>query len=154
MALPPFLILPGEAEYRTHFNNNYVRGLVQTRDGIRVHFKDSHFGHTFYESTQRDGVKDQFSQPRAQRMSWISHTLTDPNADWYLGWVRRNRSYDATRSATVACGDFVVVLRFRAKGTGEIVSNFVTCYHADNSIGKIRTSPAWHLAACRNALGV
>lgn len=154
MALPPFLVLPNEADYRTHFQDTYVRGVVQTRDRIRVHFKAGDFGHAFYESTNRDGVKDLFSQPRAQRMNWISHTLTDPNADWYLGWISRSRSYDATRSATVACGDFVVVLKFRAKRNGEVVSNFVTCYHADNSIAKIRTSPAWNLAVCRTALGV
>lgn len=154
MAVPPFLILAGEVEYRTHFQDTYVRGAVQTRDGIRVHFNIGDFSHAFYESTNRDGLKDQFSQPRAERMNWISHTLTDPNADWYLGWVSHSRSYDATRSATVACGDFVVVLKFRAKKSGVIVANFVTCYHADNSIGKIRTSPAWDLVACRTALGV
>ena len=47
----------------------------------------------------------------------------------------------------------MVVLKFRAKRSGEVVSNFVTCYHADNSIAKIRTSPEWSLAACRSALG-
>lgn len=33
-------------------------------------------------------------------------------------------------------------------------SNFVTCYDANNSIGKIRTSPAWDINTCRTALGV
>lgn len=154
MAQPPFLILPTEAEYRTHFQDTYMRGLVSTRDGVRVHFGASDFSHAFYESSKRDGKKDQFSLPRAQRINWISHTLLDPNADWYQGWIGRNRSYDATRSAAVACGDFVVILKFRAKQTGEVVSNFVTCYHADNSIAKIRTSPPWGQAACRIALGV
>jgi hypothetical protein len=154
MALPPFLILPTEADYRTHFQDTYVRGLIQTRDGVRVHFNASNFEHAFFESTKRDGNKDQFSEPRAQRMDWISHTLSDPNADWYQGWMARKKSYDATRCATVASGDFVVVLNFRAMQTGDVVSNFVTCYHADNSIGKIRTSPAWDLAKCRTALGV
>lgn len=31
-------------------------------------------------------------------------------------------------------------------------ANFVTCYQADNSIGKIRTSPLWTREDCLNAL--
>ncbi|MFV1808821.1 hypothetical protein [Phaeobacter sp. Ax4a-4a] len=152
--MPPFLMLADEAAYRQHFADTYVRAVVQTHHGVRVHFKESDFGHAFYESSNRNGVKDQFSADRSQRMDWIMHTLTDPNAGWYQGWVKARRSYDATRSVAVAFGDFVVVLRFRARKDGVVVANFVTCYYADNSIGKIRQSPVWDLATCRNALGV
>jgi len=152
--MPPFLMLADEAAYRQHFTNTYVRSVVQTHNGIRVHFKAQDFGHAFYESSQRNGVKDQFSQDRSQRIDWIMHTLTDPTADWYQGWIKAKGIYDASRSVAVASGDFVVVLKFRARRDGVIVANFVTCYYADNSIGKIRQSPVWDLNACRNALGV
>lgn len=152
--MPPFLMLADEAAYRQYFTDTYARSAVQTHHGIRVHFKAQDFEHAFYESSQRNGVKDQFSQDRSQRMDWIMHTLTDPNADWYQGWIKAKRIYDASRAVAVASGDFVVVLRFRARKDGAIVANFVTCYYADNSIGKIRKSPLWDLNACRKALGV
>jgi len=154
VALPPYLMLDGEAAYQQHFTDNYVRADVRTHHGVRVHFKAAHFGHAFFESTQRNGVKDQFSQDRSQRMDWIIHTLRDPDADWYQGWIRAKKTYDTTRSVAVACGDFVVVLKFRAKRDGQVVADFVTCYFADNSIGKIRQSPVWDLNDCKNALGV
>jgi uncharacterized membrane protein YhdT len=37
--------------------------------------------------------------------------------------------------------------------SGSLKANFVTCYQADNSIGKIRSSPAWFRAACLRLLG-
>lgn len=154
MPLPPYLMLADEAAYQIHFMNNFVRADVRTHHGIRVHFEAADFSHAFYESTQRNGVKDQFSQGRSQRMDWITHTLADPNADWYQGWIKARKVYDTTRSVAVACGDFVVVLKFRARRDGHIVANFVTCYYADNSINKIRQSPAWTLEECENALGV
>lgn len=152
--MPEFLILADEAAYRQHFMNNYVRSAVHTHHGIRVHFNANDFDHAFFESSQRNGVKDQFSQHRSQRMDWISHTLINPNSDWYQGWIKPRRIYDATRSVAVASGDFVVVLKFRARRDGQLVANFVTCYYADNSINKIRQSPVWDLETCKNALGV
>lgn len=152
--MPALLILADEAAYRQYFIDKYVRSAVHTHHGIRVHFKEQDFNHAFYESTQRNGVKDQFSQDRSQRMDWIITTLSDLNSDWYQGWVKAKATYDVTRSVAVASGDFVVVLKFRARKDGVIVANFITCYYADNSIGKIRSSPLWELNACRNALGV
>jgi hypothetical protein len=147
-------MLADEAAYRQHFLNTYVQAEVRTHHEVRVHFKAAHFAHAFYESTQRDDMKDRFSQDRSQRMDWIVHTLSDTNADWYQGWIKAKKAYDTTRSVAVACGDFVVVLKFRARKDGQVVADFVTCYFADNSIGKIRQSPAWNLDDCKNALGV
>jgi len=154
MALPPLLNLPDEAAYRTHYVENYVRGNVVTKDGVRVFFNQNKFTHAFFESTNRDGNKDQFSNDRAQRMDWIAATLTSAQAIWYQGWDKRRQQYDGSRCATVAFDRFVVVLRFRARRDGVVLADFVTCYHADNSIGKIRQSPNWDLEACRNLLGV
>lgn len=154
MPLPALRTLVDEPAYRQHFIDQYVRGAIHTRDGIRVYFGAQDFDHAFYESTRRDGTKDAFSQARAQRIDWISATLQEPGADWYQGYLKVRKAYDPTRSATVAYGDFVVVLGFGVRRDNSIKAKFITCYHADNSIGKIRTSPAWTLATCRSAFGV
>jgi len=148
------LKLADEQAYRQHFSATYVRGNIQTRDNVRVYFSLDKFDHAFFESSRRDGVKDVFSIKRCERMDWILPTLTAQNAQWYQGYVRKGQSYDKQRSVAVAYDDFVVVLAFSAKKDGTVKANFVTCYDADNSIGKIRQSPAWTLQDCKVALGI
>ncbi|MCY4006119.1 MAG: hypothetical protein OXE84_04725 [Rhodobacteraceae bacterium] len=154
MAVPPLLSLADETQYRQYFLNNFVHDNVTTHHGIRVHFKTNDFDHAFYESSQRDRVKDRFSQDRSQRMKWINFTLSDSNADWFQGWIKLRRCYDVTRSVAVAYGDFVVVTEFRANRDGEWVAKSVICYVADNRITKIRQSPPWSLQDCKNELGI
>ena len=152
MALPPLLHLPDEATYRQHFIDTYCRGVIETHDGIPVFFQQSKFGHAFYESSNRDGAKDAFSWVRAQRMDWIGATLADPATVRYQGWVAKTRSYDPTRRVDLLYEDFVVVLGLGLNRDGVLRANFITCFQADNSIGKIRTSPLWTREDCLNAL--
>jgi hypothetical protein len=49
--------------------------------------------------------------------------------------------------------DFVVVVAMGLKLDGSLKANFVTCYQADNSIGKIRRSPVWSRVDCVRQLG-
>lgn len=154
MPLPALRMLADEAAYRQLFLDQYVRGTILTRDGIRVYFGAQDFDHAFFESTLRDGTKDAFSPARAQRIDWISATLQEPGANWYQGYVKFRKSYDPARSVTVAYGDFVVVLGFGVRRDNSMKAKFITCYEADNSIGKIRTSPVWTLAGCKTAMGV
>lgn len=146
--MTPLITLLDEADYRRHFEQSYCRGAVVAHDGIRVFFKKSAFDHAFYESSKRDGVKDTFSLVRAQRLDWIAETLTNPAATRYQGYVRKTRSYDPTRCVGVVLEDFVVVLALGLKADGQLKGEFVTCYQADNSIGKIRQSPLWDKALC------
>lgn len=150
--MPPLLKLADEAAYRQHFERTCCRAVVMTHDGIRVYFKKQDFDHAFFESTARDGVKDQFSATRAERMDWIAATLADPTSARYKGWDKGRRRYDPTRCVTVIFQDFVVVLRLSKLANGGLKAQFVTCYWADNSIGKIRQSPAWNREECLNAL--
>ena len=96
MALPPLVHYATVAEYRSHYERIYCRGNIQTFDGIRVYFKASKFGHSFYESTAQDGRKDIFSWVRAQRIDWIKATLENrqggavPRLEQGLLPVRRN----------------------------------------------------------------
>ena len=62
------------------------------------------------------------------------------------------RQYDATRRVAVVYEDFVVVVAMGLKLDGSLKANFVTGYQADNSIGKIRTSPLWSREACLHLL--
>lgn len=153
MALPPLVHYATVAEYRSHYERVYCRGDIQTFDGIRVYFGTDKFGHMFYESTARDGSKDVFSPVRAQRIDWIKATLEHPQAALFEGWDKTSRQYDATRRVAVVYEDFVVVVAMGLKQDGSLKANFVTCYQADNSIRKIRSSPAWSRAACLSLLG-
>ena len=153
MALPPLVHYATVAEYRTHYEQFYCRGNILAFDGIRVHFAPGKFGHMFYESTARNGIKDVFSPVRAQRIDWVKATLEHPTAALFEGWDKTLRQYDATRRVAVVYEDFVVVVVMSLKLDGSLKANFVTCYQADNSIGKIRTSPVWSRAACLHLLG-
>ncbi len=153
MALPPLVHYAIATEYRLHYQRNYCRGSIQTFDGIRVFFAPAKFEHAFYESTQRDGRKDAFSPVRAERIDWIKATLENPQADLYQGWNKGARGYDMTSRVAVVYEDFVVVVALRLTREGALKANFVTCFQADNSIGKIRTSPAWTRADFLRLLG-
>ncbi len=153
MALPLLVTYATVSEYRAHYERVYCRGNIQTFDGIRVFFSASKFGHMFYESTARDGCKDVFSPVRAQRIDWIKSTLENPNADLFEGWDKGSRAYNSTRRVAVVYEDFVVVVAMGLKLDGSLKTNFVTCYQADNSIGKIKTSPVWSWVDCVRQLG-
>lgn len=151
--MPPLLLFATEADYRRHFEQNYCRVRIVTHDGIRVFFKDADFDHAFFESTFRDGVKDTtLSAARAQRMDWIAATLADPAATRFQGWDGKKRVYDPARCVSVVYGNFVIVLRLGLKADDTLKANFVTCYDANNSIEKIRTSPLWNRKDCVDAL--
>jgi hypothetical protein len=126
--------------------------VIETHDGIRVFFQQSKFGRAFYESANRAGAKDVFSSVRAQRMNWIGATLTDPAAVRYQGWIAKTRSYDPGRRVDILYEDFVVILGLGLNRDGSLRANFITCYQADNSIDKIRTSPLWTREDCLNVL--
>lgn len=151
MIRPALLFLPTEVDYRIHFNNCIINSNVTTRHDIRVNFDPESFDHAFYESTNRNKVKDVFSKTRANRMSWIIPTLNDSSANWFKGWFRRK--YDVTRAVATAYDNFVVILEFRINRSSILVAKFITCYEANNSIRKIRSSPAWDLEECWRVLG-
>ena len=148
MALPPLLHYETPTEYRLHYERVYCRGNIQTFDGIRVYFGTGRFSHAFYESTARDGNKNAFSQVRAERIDWIKATLEHPEAALFEGRDKVLHQYDAKRRVAVVYENFVVVIAMRLKLDGSLKANFVTCYQADNSINKIRSSPQWSRAKC------
>ena len=153
MALPPLLIYETVREYRQHYERHYQRGTIVTADGIRVYFKPQKFGHAFYQNSQRrKGPKDEFSNERAQRMDWIKATLEHPEAELYMGWNKDQRCYEEARRVSVVFAEFVVVIELGLNRRNELKGNFVTCYVADRSIGRIKRSPVWDKDKCLKKL--
>lgn len=152
MALPPLVIYGSEQEYKEHFQREYCQSVVCTFDGIRIYFDSRGFEHAFCESSQRNGIKDVFSSVRSQRIDWIKATLCNENADLYQGYNKKSKSYSADRRVQVVYEDFVVVIALSLTRQGVLKGKFITCYQADNSIGKIRQSPPWMLDDCMKEL--
>lgn len=141
--LPPFVAYDTLKEYKNHFEETYCKTPTLTFDGIKVFFSKDKFEHAFFESTKRNGVKDTFSDERAKRIDWIKATLENPKADLYQGWDKDSKTYFPHRRVSVVFGDFAVIIGLSLNKSGELKGNFITCYEANNSIGKIRTSPVW-----------
>lgn len=149
---PPFVQYNTPAEYKTHYEVHYCQRPITTFDGIKIFFPKHKFGHAFYESSQRNGIKDTFSDERAKRINWIKDTLENPNADLYQGWDKESKVYLPHRRVSVVYGDFAVIIGLSLNKNGELKGNFITCYEADNSIGKIRNSPLWDKEKCLDYL--
>lgn len=145
---PAFFQYSTEQEVQQHYEDTYCKAPIITFDGIPVYFPSAVFRHAFYESSNRRGNKDVFSQPRAERIDWIKHALQDPAANRYQGWDGKKKRYVPSRRVTVIVNDFVVVIRLTKKRDGTLKGHFVTCYVANNSINKIRQSPEWDKVTC------
>ncbi len=141
MVYPPLVQYGTEHEYRSHFESMYCCGALPCFDGIAVRFKKKDFDHCFFESSNRDGVKDQFSTLRAERIDWIKAALQDGHADIFVGWDKKRRRYDHGRRVTLVMGNYVVVIRI----TDGKKASFVTAFVADSqqSLNRIKGSPRW-----------
>lgn len=140
MNSPPLVIYQEPAEYAKHFEMNYCRAVINTFDGIRVYFRQTKFGHCFYESTNRDSNKDSFSRTRAERIDWIKANLIDPSAELYQGWDKEKKANVPNCRVSVTYGNYVVIIRMNSKPGS---ADFITAYVADQSISKIRSGPRW-----------
>lgn len=143
MPLPEKVIYLTEDEYRQHFYRVYCASEISTFDGIPVRFRRDDFEHCMYESSKRDGCKDQFSKERSERIDWIKATLENPDADLYQGWDSRKKCIDPDSRVAVVYEQYVVIIHTWLKTDGKRAARFVTAYQADNSIGKIRAKPKW-----------
>lgn len=149
------LDLPDESAYRAYFITKYTRAPLSFRlstGAAPVYFAADRFDHAFFESSLRDGVKDQFSFQRAERMDDIAAALADPTIERRAGWDKRRKCHDHVSCVTLAIDDFVVVVRLGMNMKGLLKGKFVTCYVADNSIGKIRKAPLWDQSICTQEL--
>ena len=131
--MPSLLYFPREENYQAHFRDALVRRGIAAFHAIPVKFAYKSFGHAFYESSQRSGIKDQFSRSRAERIDWIIPALTGRDTDWHHGSSKKRKGYKNTRSVSAAYENFVVVLRY-CISRGGIATSFIACYDADTNI--------------------
>lgn len=138
----PYLILPTDADYKLYWESVVCASPVTTVHGVKVFFQRNRFEHAFFESPMRNGIKGTVcSTERVQRMSWIRAALTDPASDWRTGWNKSLGQADRSRAVCITDEDFVIVIGMHA--TDPARANFMSCYRADQSIGRIRCMPCW-----------
>jgi len=151
--IPKFLELEKDEDYKIFYYKNYCKKPIITFDGIPIYFKKERFEHAFYESSDRRGSKDIFSPNRARRLLWIKYILQNNLATVLQGWNRKKKIYDPCMRVAFRWDEFVVIVRISFRKDGKIKGNFVTCYLADNSIGKIKKAPKWNKEDCIKNLG-
>ncbi|PIR00067.1 MAG: hypothetical protein COV66_08175 [Nitrospinae bacterium CG11_big_fil_rev_8_21_14_0_20_45_15] len=144
MTTPKLIHYNTEQEYKKHYERVYCKKPIISFDSIPIVFRKNRFEHAFYESSQRNNIKDQFSNNRAERIDWIIETLTNPKADLYCGWDKKKRKNDPNCRVSVVYGNYVVIVRLKRTQSG-LSGEFVTAYLADNSIQKIRGNPKWEI---------
>jgi len=150
---PEFLELSTIDEYKEFYESNYCKKPIITFDDIPIYFAKNKFSHAFYESSDKRGSKDIFSETRAKRMSWIKPILESKNATILQGWDKKTKSYKPCVRVAFEWEEFVVIVRLSLKRNGNIKGNFITCYLADNSIEKIKRAPKWNLEDCLKYFG-
>lgn len=141
MDYPPLVHYKTHEEYRTHFERVYCQGMVITFDGIPIRFRRSCFEHCFYESTQRNRTKDQFSIERAERIDWIGAALQYPLAELYMGWDGKNKRISRDRRVALVVNNYVVVIRLNGPKTAQFVTAFVA--DSQTTLEKIKRNPKW-----------
>lgn len=132
-----------EEELRELWRKEYCRKIINTHDGIRVKFYDSHFNHAFYESSSRKqskNNKDTLSSVRLSRILWIKDVLVDKDAEMYVGYENRTKRYNKNKRVSVVKGNYVVVIELQKNGT----ATFITAFVADNSIEKVISGHKWN----------
>lgn len=134
-----------EQYFRDMWTAAYCKQEIYTFDGIRVYFYDDNFDHAFYESTdRRQGIhkskkKDVLSLKRLARLYWIKDVLRDPDAELYVGYESKTKSYTRSKRVAVVKNNYIVVIQIYA----DKKAKFITAYVADESIGKIKEGPKW-----------
>lgn len=130
-----------EEEFREMWRSNYCRQVIYTFDGIRVRFYDSHFDHTFYESSdRRQANKDVLSPRHLSRILWIKDALEDPETEIHVGYLSKSHSKSGKRRVTLVKGNYVVVIQLYK----EKEANFITAFVGDEeTIKKVKSDPLW-----------
>jgi hypothetical protein len=141
MPYPPLRAFNNADECRAYFERIYCRGPIMTFDGIAVRFRKSVFDHCFFESSNRDGVKDSFSGPRSERIDWIKEALEDATADLYQGWDKQRKRYDSGRRVCVVEANYVVVIALKSGASADFRTAFVA--DSGRTLGMIQRSPRW-----------
>ena len=145
MAIPDFLSLSSEEEYRQFFIDNYCnKSPILTWDGLPVMFYPEMFDHAFFKRKEKTwrSQKDQVDFERCKRMLWIEEVLNDSTIVPRQGYDKATGRNDSTRRVTLVSKErYVVVIRY----TGKNKCAFVTAYIIDNerTYKQLMTAPRW-----------
>ncbi len=140
---PALLKLSDQYAYRNFFEKNYCKKPTITFDNIPVFFHKDKFFHAFFESSDKAGSKDIFSQTRAERMPWIKSTLEDSTADIYFGWNNKKKKHDFKKRVAVVQGNYIVIISLNKYNTkGFFVTAFVA--NSGRTLRLIKQNPKWH----------
>lgn len=121
--------------YKNIYKKFYCKKIILTFDGINVKFYVDNFEHAFYESMNRKQKdKSRFSYKRANRIYWIKWVLENPNAELYIGYNSKIKSYDNTRRVAVCVENYVVIIGIDRLNNKK--AKFITAYLADGINGK------------------
>lgn len=121
--------------YKNIYKRYYCKKPIITFDGISVKFYVDNFEHAFYESCNRRAKdKSKFSYKRANRIYWIKWVLENPNAQLYIGYNLKIKSYDSSRRVAVCVDDYVVIISIDRRNSKR--AKFITAYVADGVNGK------------------
>lgn len=139
---PPLVKYATIEEYKEHFIRKYCSNPIITFDGYSVKFYHDMFEHAFFESSDRRGCKDVFSEKRSERIDWIEDVLKDSSAELYMGFDNVKKRNDNSRRVAIINEDNYVVIIQIIRG---INAKFITAYVADspNTANQIRNNPKW-----------
>ena len=145
MAIPDYLSLPTEGDYKKYFIENYCNVCpILTWDGLPVMFYPDMFEHAFYKRAQKQwrSQKDQVDLERCKRMPWIKEVLSDSTIVPRQGYDKATGRNDSTRRVALLSKErYVVVIRY----TDNNKWAFVTAYIIDNerTYNKLVSAPRW-----------
>lgn len=144
MAIPNFLFLSTESEYKRYFVDHYcANSPLLTWDGLPVEFHPDMFEHAFYKRTVKswNAKKDCVDFERCKRMQWIEEVLQDSTIVPRQGYDKaRGRNDNRRRVVLVSKEKYVVIIRRAGKSW-----KFVTAYLIDNdsTYYKLMSAPVW-----------
>ena len=145
MAIPDFLSLPTEEDYRQFFVDNYCNKCpILTWDGLPVMFYPEMFDHAFFRRKEKTwrSQKDQVDFERCKRMPWIKEVLNDSTIVPRQGYDKATGRNDSTRRVTLVSKErYIVVIRYADKNKW----TFVTAYIIDNerTYNQLMNAPRW-----------
>ena len=137
--------------YKNIYKKFYCKKPILTFDNISVKFYVDDFEHAFFESANRKTKdKSKFSHKRANRIYWIKWTLTNPNAELYIGYNSKTKNYDKSRRVAICVDNYAVIIGIDRRDNQK--AKFITAYVADGENGKgekaidlIRNGSKWSL---------
>ena len=144
-----FIVNEDVGFYKNIYKKIYCKKPILTFDKIAVSSYVSDFKHVFYESNNRRlQDKSIFSYKRANRIYWIKWVLQNHDAELYIGYNSKTKSYVNSRRVAVCVDNYAVIIEIHKEDKTK--AKLVTSYVADGinekgqkAIDLIKGGPKW-----------